>query len=114
VVVRNHIDSVGLAGCEGVHDDLVSVIVRAVGYRAFEVLEIVCDFIGEDLKSLSLYRKHAGVDPIPLWGDRLRKAEELRLRFTRLKAALVRHELVRVDERDVRDEQWRQISFCEK
>ena len=110
-VVGNHGHCVGLANRECVHHDFVRVVVGAVGNRAVEMREVVCNLFGENLESASLHGKHAGVDPVPLWLHGLGKAKKFRLRFTGIETALFNHELVRVNQADIRDKQGRQVNF---
>ena len=110
-VVGDEGHCIGFANGECVHHDLIRVIVGAVCNRALEVLEVVCNLFGENLESASLHGKHAGVDPVPLWFYGLRQPEETYLRFSRVKAPLVGHELIRIDECDVGNEQRRQVNF---
>jgi hypothetical protein len=113
-VVGNNGDCLGLANRECVHHDLVGMVVGAVCDRAVEVREVVRNLFGEDLKSASLHGKDTGVEPVPLRLDGWREPEKIYLRFQRLKTPVIGHEFIRIDERDVRNQQRRQIDLREE
>jgi hypothetical protein len=111
VVIRNDCDNVGLTHCECIHDDFVGMFLESFVDGLLEVVEVVGDLIGEDLKSSTLDREHAGVDPVPLWLDGLRNSKEFSLRIARLPTLRFCHELVCIDQIDIAKEQRRQVDL---
>jgi hypothetical protein len=98
-----------LAHCECVHDDLVGVDVAAVGDRAFEVFEIMRDFVLADIEATMLNGEDAGVDPVPLGSDWPSQPEEFCLLPGRTPRPLLGHEFVCVYQCDAGGEQRAEI-----